>query len=167
MEARLLLDAGRRAEAEPMLREALAICRDAGTQFCGPKVISALSRAVEDAGERASLLAEGKAMLARGSVGHNHLWFYRDAIEGLLLAGDAKGALEYVSRLEEYTRAEPLTWADLFAARGRALGGALLEGPNETIRSELVRVRTALETAGMTAFLPTVDAALGKQGTLS
>ena len=162
MEARLLLDAGRRAEAEPMLREALAICRDAGTQFCGPKVISALSRAVEDAGERASLLAEGKAMLARGSVGHNHLWFYRDAIEGLLLASDAKGALEYVSRLEEYTRAEPLTWADLFAARGRALGGALLEGLNETMRSELVRVRTALETAGMTAFLPTVDAALGK-----
>ena len=73
MEARLLLDVGRRAEAELMLREALAICRDAGMQFCGPKVISALSRAAKDTGERESLLAEGQAMLARGSVGHNHL----------------------------------------------------------------------------------------------
>src|SRR5262249_3251008 len=73
MEARLLLDTGRRAEAEPLLREALAICRDAGMQFCGPKVISALSRTVEDAGERASLLAEGEALLSRGSLAHNHL----------------------------------------------------------------------------------------------
>jgi hypothetical protein len=162
MEARLLLDVGRRAEAELMLREALAICRDAGMQFCGPKVISALSRAAKDTGERESLLAEGQAMLARGSVGHNHLWFYRDAIEGHLSVGDAKGALEYVSRLEAYTRAEPLSWADLFAARGHALAAVLRDGPNEAVRSDLIRVRTALETAGMAAFLPTVDAALGR-----
>jgi tetratricopeptide (TPR) repeat protein len=162
MEGRLLLDVGRRAEAEPMLREALAICRDAGAQFCGPKVISALSRAVEDAGERTRLLAEGKVMLDRGAAAQNHLWFYRDAIEALLSARDAEGALEYVSRLEEYTRAEPLSWATLFAARGRALSALLRKGPNEWERSELARVRTALETAGMTAFLPRVDAALGQ-----
>jgi tetratricopeptide (TPR) repeat protein len=162
MEARLLLDAGRRAEAEPMLREALAICRDAGMQFCGPKVLSALSRAVEDAGERASLLSEGKALLLRGSVGHNHLWFYRDAIEAHLTAGDARGALEYISRLEEYTCAEPLTWAGLFAARGHALAAAQLHGPSEAVRRDLIRVRTALGQAGMAAFLPPVDSALGK-----
>jgi hypothetical protein len=82
MQARILLDTGRRAEAAEMLREALAICREAGTQFCGPKVISALSRAVVDPTERTALLAEGKEMLGRGAVGHNHLWFYRDGWRG-------------------------------------------------------------------------------------
>jgi tetratricopeptide (TPR) repeat protein len=162
MEARLLLDTGRRAEAEAMLREALAICRDAGTQFCGPKVIGALSRAVEDPGERASLLSESKAMLARGAVAHNHLWFYRDAIECLLSAGDAEGTLEYVSRLQAYARAEPLAWADLFAARGRVLAAVLRGGINEALRGELVRVRNALASAGLVAFLPAVDAAAAK-----
>jgi len=160
MEARLLLDAGRRADAEPLLREALAICRDAGTQFCGPKVISALSRAVESASERATLLAEGEAMLGRGSVGHNHLWFYRDAIEALLLARDAEGALVYVGRLEDYTRGEPLSWADLFAARGRALCTWLRKGAGEPVRDELARVRSGLAMAGMTAFLPAIDVAM-------
>jgi hypothetical protein len=74
-----------------MLREALAICREAGTQFCGPKVTSALSRTVDDPAERAALLAEGKEMLGRGAVGHNHLWFYGDSIEALLAAGDGAG----------------------------------------------------------------------------
>ena len=123
MQARILLDTGRRAEAAEMLREALAICREAGMQFCGPKVTSALSRTVNDSAERAALLAEGKEMLGRGAVGHNHLWFYRDAIEALLSAGDAAGALEYVAALENYTHAEPLPWSDLFATRGRLLAG--------------------------------------------
>ncbi|MBV9983048.1 adenylate/guanylate cyclase domain-containing protein [Bradyrhizobium sp.] len=160
MEARLLLHAGRRAEAESLLREALAICRDAGMQFCGPKVISALSRAVESPGERATLLAEGEAMLGRGSVGHNHLWFYRDAIEALLSARDAEGALAYVGRLQDYTRAEPLAWADLFAARGRALCAWLRKGACDPVRDELARIRTALASAGMTAFLPAIDIAM-------
>ncbi len=161
MQARLCLDTGRRGEAEAMLREALAICRDAGTQFCGPKVTSALSRAVEDPKERTSLLAEGKAMLARGTVGHNHLWFNRDAIESLLSSGDAEGALEYVSALEQYTHAEPLSWADVFAARGRILAAAL-RGADEAQRHELVRVRNTLEGAGLVAFLPMLDAALAR-----
>src|ERR1700680_972827 len=119
MQARILLDTGRRAEAAEMLREALAICREAGTQFCGPKVTSALSRTVDDPAARAALLAEGKEMLGRGAVGHNHLWFYRDAIEALLSAGDGAGALDYVEALESYARAEPLSWSDIFVARRR------------------------------------------------
>jgi class 3 adenylate cyclase/tetratricopeptide (TPR) repeat protein len=161
LEARLLLDTGRRADAAERLREALAICREAGTQFCGPKVTSALSRAVDDPAERAALLAEGQEMLARGSVGHNHLWFYRDAIEALLSAGDATGALGYVSALEGYTRGERLSWSDLFAARGRALAAALGGAVDAAARDELVRVRDALADAGHSAFLPAVDAALG------
>ncbi len=143
-----------------MLREALAICREAGTQFCGPKVISALSRAVVDPTERAALLAEGKEMLARGAVGHNHLWFYRDAIEAMLSAGEGEEALEYVAALESYTGAEPLPWANLFAIRARVLASAGRGNIDDKRREELVRIRTALHGAGLKAFLPPIEAAL-------
>ena len=160
MQARILLDTGRRAEAAEMLREALAICREAGTQFCGPKVTSALSRAVDDPAERAALLAEGKEMLGRGAVGHNHLWFYRDAIEALLSAGDGAGALEYVAALEDYTRAEPLPWSDLFATRGHLLAGAARGNVDDGMREDLIRIRGALRDAGLKAFLPPIETAL-------
>jgi hypothetical protein len=143
-----------------MLREALAICREAGTQFCGPKVTSALSRAVTDPAERMALLDEGRAMLGRGAVGHNHLWFYRDAIEALLSAGDGLAALDYVAALEDYTRAEPLPWSDLFATRGRLLAGAMRGDIDAGGREDLVRIRTALQDAGLKAFLPPIEAAL-------
>ena len=55
---------------------------------------------------------------------------------------------------------EPLSWADLFAARGRALCASLRKGADAPIRDELARVRTALAAAGMTAFLPAIDVAM-------
>ena len=71
-------------------------------------------------------------------------------------AGDGAGALEYVAALEDYTRAEPLPWSDLFAARGRLLAGNLDDGRRE----DLVRIRSALHNAGLMAFLPPIEAAL-------
>ena len=158
--ARVLLDSGHRREAAELLREALTICREVGTQFSAPKAVGALSRAVEDDGERARLLAEGAGMLQRGAVGHNHLWFYRDAIEAMLSAGDAAGALRYVTALEDYTRVEPLPWAELFVARGRALARAKHDHSGEGTLRELERVRADLAEAGFNSYLPAVDAAL-------
>jgi class 3 adenylate cyclase/tetratricopeptide (TPR) repeat protein len=161
LQARMMLDRGERAEAEALLREALAMCHDAGTQFCGPKVAGALSRAVEDPAERATFLAEGEAMLKRGSVGHNHLWFYRDAIEANLAARDAGGAMNYVRALEDYTRDEPLPWAEIFAARGRALVNAL-RGMDDAVAATLREIRDALQRAGLRPFLPAIEAALAR-----
>jgi class 3 adenylate cyclase/tetratricopeptide (TPR) repeat protein len=160
MRARVLLDGGHRQEAARLLREALAICREVGTQFSAPKAVSALSRAVEDDAERLSLLAEGADMLRRGAVGHNHLWYYRDAIEAMLSAGDAAGALRYAAALEDYTRAEPLPWAELFVMRGRALAEMQQDGAGDEARHELARAREALVEAGFSSYLPAVDAAL-------
>jgi class 3 adenylate cyclase/tetratricopeptide (TPR) repeat protein len=158
--ARMLLDAGRRAQAAELLREALAICRETGTQFIGPKVVGALSRAVADPAERRALLREGREMLARGAVGHNHLWFHRDAVEALLAAGDAAGALDHAAALEDYTRSEPLPWSDLFVARGRALAAVGRGKADDGMREELIRIRAALADGGLKPFLPAVDAAL-------
>jgi class 3 adenylate cyclase/tetratricopeptide (TPR) repeat protein len=160
MRARVLLVGGHRKDAAELLREALTICREVGTQFSAPKAMGALSRAVEDDGERARLLAEGTDLLRRGAVGHNYLWFYRDAIEAMLSASDAPGVLQYVAALEDYTRAEPLPWADLFAARGRALARSLQDPCCEHTRQELVRIRAAVVAAGFNTYLPAVDRAL-------
>jgi hypothetical protein len=160
MQARVWLDDGCRGEAVKALREALAISREVGTQFCGPKVLGALSRAVDENDERARLLAEGENLLRLGAVGHNHLWFYRDAIEAMLSARDPAGVLLYVTALEDYTRREPLPWAELFAARGRVLARTLREPADEAVRSELGRVRTELLQAGFRHYVAAVDAAL-------
>ncbi|WP_087736066.1 adenylate/guanylate cyclase domain-containing protein [Paraburkholderia piptadeniae] len=160
MQGRVWLDDGCRGEAVKALYEALAISREVGTQFCAPKVLGALSRAVDENDERARLLAEGEDLLRLGAVGHNHLWFYRDAIEAMLSAPDPAGVLRYVTALEDYTRREPLPWAELFAARGRALVRTLQEPADEAVRCELGRVRTVLMQAGFRHYLAAVDAAL-------
>jgi tetratricopeptide (TPR) repeat protein len=165
MRARLALDVGRRGEAVSVLRQALGICREAGMQFSGPKLVSLLSRAVEDRTERERLLAEGESLLGRGAVGHNHLWFRRDAVEAMLEAGETAAALRHAAALEDYTRAEPLPWADLFVARARALA-ALQEGRrDDAIHRELLRIAAAMREAGLQPFLPRVEAALAVEFT--
>jgi hypothetical protein len=143
-----------------MLREALSICRVAGPQFCGPIVTSALSRAVEDPIERDALLMEGAEMLARGAVGHNHLWYHRDAIEAFLGARDATGMMLHVTALETYACDEPLPWSALFAARGRCLAEVVRGEHRDELFGDLNRVRAKLVGAGLKPFLAEVDDAL-------
>jgi len=158
--ARILLREDRRAEAIEELREALSICRETGTQFCGPIVMSAFSLAVEDPAEREASLVEGEQMLARGAVAHNHFWFHRDAIEALLAARDADGAMRHAAALEDYARDEPLPWSSLFASRGRCLASVLRDGLSGRLVEELKHIRTELLKADLKTYVGRVDAAL-------
>ncbi|MBP0592221.1 AAA family ATPase [Paraburkholderia sp. LEh10] len=164
VQGRLLLESGQREEAVRVLRESLAMCREVGMQFSAPKTLSALSRAVDDDAERAALLAEGADLLTRGAVAHNHLWFYRDAIDAMLSARDPDRAIRYVAALEDFTRAEPLPWVQLFAARGRAMAALLRDSSDEAAAAELRRVRAALANAGFGGALKAVDALLAQCG---
>jgi hypothetical protein len=160
MQGRVLFDRGRRAEAAAALREALAICVDIGMQFAGPMTLGMLGRVVTDEAERAQLLTQGEAVLRAGSVGHCHLWFYRDAIEAMLAARDTAGARRYAALLEDYSQAETLPWSDLFIARGRALA-AVAEGRfDDGVRRDLAAAAATLRAGGMLPFLAPIDAAL-------
>ncbi|HEX9448261.1 MAG TPA: hypothetical protein VF920_09775, partial [Dongiaceae bacterium] len=151
---------GRRAEAVAALRHALAVCRETGLQFTGPKTISALAMMTDEAAERQSLLEEGAMLLKRGAVGHNHLWFYRDAMDAMLLAGDWDGALRYAAGLEAYTTAEPLPWSDLFIRRARAIAALGRRRDDGTAWAVLAELRQSLSAVGMLPYLRFTDIAL-------
>ena len=80
-----------------------------------------LALTTEDATVRDTALAEGEALLAAGSISHNHLLFRRDAIEACLDAGAWDGAENHAGALEDYVRQEPSPWTDFVVARGRTL----------------------------------------------
>jgi hypothetical protein len=118
---RVALHNGRRDEAVELLRQAVDVCRRTGITFEGPRTLSALALAVANPTERRALLAEGEAIIRGGSVGHNPLFFYPDAIEVCLELGEFGEVEPHAAALEDYTRPEPLPWADFYIARGRAL----------------------------------------------
>lgn len=120
-EAKLERLAGRRSDACALLHRALDVARDTGLGYMGPSILSELALCSDDPAVRRARLDEGEALLACGSVGHNHLQFYRDAIDTALDLRDWPLAERYAQALEDYAAAEPLPWCTLFAARGRAL----------------------------------------------
>jgi hypothetical protein len=80
----------------------------------GPMLLGTLARISDDAGERRAALAE--ALLAAGSVSHNYLWFYHEAIETALSTGEWDASERYAAALESYT------WPEPAAARRRRAG---------------------------------------------
>jgi hypothetical protein len=66
-------------------------------------------------------LAAGETLLAQASVGHNHFWFRRYAIERALLFEDWEEADRQADALLLRMAGEPLTYSSLVAARGHIL----------------------------------------------
>jgi tetratricopeptide (TPR) repeat protein len=148
---------GRRVEALKLLKNALAISRETGTGFFGPAILGALAITTEEPQERQWALTEGEALLATGCVSHNYLLFYPDAMEACLIASDWDGVERYAAALEAYTRPEPLPWADLRIARGRALARYGRGERGEPTLRELRRLREAADRVGWTSALPALE----------
>jgi hypothetical protein len=110
------------AEAMDLLHRALAISRETGLSFLGPWILGHLAVTTEDPVESLAALTEGEEILRKGAVGHNHLWFFRYAIDASLHSQDWDGAERYSAALEDFTLPEPLPWANFFVRYGRAVG---------------------------------------------
>jgi tetratricopeptide (TPR) repeat protein len=153
-------DDRRRDQAEPILAEALALSRETGVTFIGPRVLAAKALVTASGPARREALAEGEAILRSGCLAHNALWFYRDAIEASLNAGEWAVAERHAAALEAYTRPEPLPWAELFIARGRALAAHGRGRRDGTTVQEFRRLRDEADRIGLLAALPSLDRAL-------
>jgi hypothetical protein len=105
-------------------------------------------------------LDEGVRFLNAGSVGHNHLWFYRHAMEACLSAGEWDDVERYAAALEDYTRPEPLPWSDFFIARGRALAAHGRGNRDAATIAELARLKDEAERVKLRSALPGLVAAV-------
>ena len=151
---------GRRTEGERFLDDALALSRTTGTSFAGPSVLGALALATDDADKRSRALREGEALLRDGGISHNYLNFYQSAMEVALLCRDWDEAERYAAALAEYTRPEPLPWADLYIDRARALAAHGRGDRKPTTRKALRAIRDRATSTGFMAAVPAIEAAL-------
>jgi hypothetical protein len=117
--------AGDLASARRRLELSLAMCRETGIAYIGPIVLGYVALAWCDrAAERKAALAEGEALLAKGGIAHNLLFFYSAALETALRIGDWAEAERYSGILERCFAEEPLRFVAMLTSRGRVLAAA-------------------------------------------
>ena len=163
MVAACMLYEGNRIRATAMMREALAKARE-HISYCGGMILGAMARATDDPEERRRCLEEGEQILNAGATAHNHVFFYREAIEVALEAHDWPAVLHYADLLERQFRAEPFAFVDFVAARARALA-AVGQGRREP--ALLSQLQQLLHTARASRFalqIPALEAAIETPG---
>jgi hypothetical protein len=105
-------------------------------------------------------LSEAEALIDAGCFGHNQLRFYPDAMNVALELGDLDEVERYAAALEDFTRPEPLPWADFFIARGRTLAAHARSQAEPALAREFERLRDEGLRMGFIVALPAIEAAL-------
>ncbi len=159
---RIAIQQGNRQEARKLAQTAVDILHESesGMTFGGPIALGVLALALEDAGQRHVALAEAETQLDAGSVGHNYLVFYEDAMEVSLEMEEWDEVERYAQALEDYTRAETLPRCDFFMSRGRALAAHGRGKQDHETEAELRRLYEEAGRAGLVIALPALEAAL-------
>jgi tetratricopeptide (TPR) repeat protein len=135
-------------ESEQLAQEALDSLQDGGLAFNGAIAFGRLALSTRNSDRRRFALAEGEELLRGDCVSHNYLIFYPDAMETCLQTGEWDEVDRYAQALEDYTRAEPLPYADFLIKRGRALAAFGRGKRDDAIMQELQRLRDDGERAG-------------------
>lgn len=161
--AEILMAEGRHAEALPLTRQAVSLARESGLGFVGPKTLGCLARATDDPNERRAAIEEALFLLRAGTVGHNFIWFYREAMEGAIEHGEWGEARRFASAMKEFTRAEPLPWSEFFADRALALADFGEHKRSDGLTTELTRLREIAESVGFRTALQAIEEALMQQ----
>jgi tetratricopeptide (TPR) repeat protein len=154
---------GNPREAREIVAEATTISDATDPRFIGPRVYGIAALVAADDGARKRALEAGETIIGSGCAAHNHLWFYRDAIDACLQGADWDGAERFAAKLEAYTAVEPLPWSDFFAARGRALAS---HGRGLSDAATMGKIEQLCEQAlavGYMIAVPTLERALAKK----
>jgi hypothetical protein len=138
------------------------VCEGVGEPYIGPSILGVKARSTRDPAKRRDSLVRAEALLAQGCVSHAYFHFYDIAIETSLEHGEWEEVLRYAQALADYTRDEPVPWADLVVRRGRALARHAAGGRDAGLPGELEGVANAVREAGYHAFAPRLDAALSR-----
>ncbi len=123
--AELQAQIGEAALAAEMAREAVALCRThQAMAYMGPVTFGIAAKLSDDPAERDAYLDEGEALLAGPTLGHNHFFFRRYAIEATLAAGLGAPARRHAEALAAFTRSEPMPLTDLIVRRALLMADA-------------------------------------------
>ena len=82
------------------------------------------AKLIDDPDERQALLSEGDKLLAAPTLGHDHFFFRRYAIDAELAVGHAEEARRHALALARYAEREPTPLTDLVVRRGVLLADA-------------------------------------------
>jgi tetratricopeptide (TPR) repeat protein len=155
--ARVSWQRGQWTVAREYLRDAWEQSEQIGHGFIGAAVQGAIALMATGEEERRNALTRGEALLREGSMAHCHFRFNRDAIEASLNCGAWSQAERYADALKDFTRTEPLPWAEFQIAIAHTLAAA---GRGEGDRAALLACRETAVTLQDTVYLPALDAAL-------
>ena len=158
--ARVRLHQGLGEEALQHAHTAFDLARQTGLGFAGAWLCGLTARAAPSVEERSRALREGEELLKQPSVAHNHLWFYKDAIESCVDVSDWDAVLRYADALENFVSAEPLPWAMLVAERGRALERVARGANRPAALQRLQEVRDSVAVSGANWAFEAIDLAL-------
>jgi len=156
--------AGDPESARQHLDAAFDVCGEGSMVFMGPQLYATLARLEADPVKRQQALATGAAILERGTISHNHLYFYDAAIHVSVQSADWPEVERYCGKLEAYVSAEPFPWAQFIIGRGRALSLAGQGATDAALVDELQRLRLEAAQSSITLHLADIDAALERLG---
>ena len=119
--AEVALSKGQRANALALARTGREISEETGPGFAGPILFGLLSLLEDKREDQKAALTAGEALLEQGSVGHNHFWFRRYAVERALLFEDWNEVDRQADALILRMASEPLAYASFVAERAQSL----------------------------------------------
>jgi class 3 adenylate cyclase/tetratricopeptide (TPR) repeat protein len=159
---RFALLRGDRVEAWTLTQKGIAMLQEteSGMTFGGPIALGILALAAEDEEQCHTALLQAETILSAGSVGHNYLNFYEDAMEACLQFESWDAVERYALALQDYTRPEPLPRSDYFIARGRALAAFGRGKRDEETLQALQQLCTEVDKNGFELSRRAIDAAL-------
>jgi hypothetical protein len=109
-----------------------------------------------------SAIARGLQLIAKGCVGHNQLWFYRQAAEACLRLEDWDAAEAHADSLEKFTANEPLLWSRFFCPHTRALAKWGKGDRSPAARDTLTALATEAQELGFHRSAQTINATLAQ-----
>ena len=152
---------GDAAAARAAATEAWDLVQRSGlVAFAGPAALIEVAHNAADAAGRRAALAQAEALLAQGSVAHNHLWLHAGAIRLHLARGDHDAALRHADALEAFVRAEPFVWATQQANAARALVRAARGEAGTALHAELAALHDEARACGLAQSADALAAAL-------
>jgi class 3 adenylate cyclase/tetratricopeptide (TPR) repeat protein len=153
-----LAQEGKTDEAAKVLREAWNLNQDMVTYF-GPPILGFLAQYTRDVEESRRCLDEAERILELGCPAHNHVFFYRPAIDLSLRLGDWEGAERYADKLENKFSEEPVPLITFTVERARTLASAGRGVRDAGLLARLEHITQQARDAHAFAWIPELERA--------